>query len=156
MKIMMKVQTGKNKHITKGDFMKIHYWDCGFEAAERLDAMEKEDSNCVRSYKCNHPDNEDQYCYFDNKLENKESDWAYLDGEKSIVEIFTIFSNTPGKSTRQEIQRINEFLLTYQEYKRIYKESTGSDPIGMSIEADLKKVKWYLDYLSGKIIPTKK
>ena len=136
--------------------MKVHYWECDFAAAERVNKiMEDEDSNYIWSYKCNHPNNKNQYCHLDNKLENKESDCAYLDGEKSIVEIFTIFSNTPGKSTRQEIQRINEFLLTYQEYKRIYKESTGSDPIGMSIEADLKKVKWYLDYLSGKIIPTK-
>lgn len=72
-----------------------------------------------------------------------------------IIDAFTKFTNKPGTCTIEEVKLVRKFLNTYLKYKTIYKRSTGSDPVGMSIEATLQRVDWYENFLGGTLKGTK-
>lgn len=61
----------------------------------------------------------------------------------SLIKILTKFTNTPGTCTLEEVELVKEFLGSYLKYRDIYRQSTGSDPVGAIIESTLKKVDWY-------------
>jgi hypothetical protein len=58
----------------------------------------------------------------------------------AIIEAFTKFSNAPGKCTFEEVESVKRFLLKYLECRDIYKESTGTNPVGMTIESTIKNL----------------
>ena len=56
------------------------------------------------------------------------------------------FAFSPGLCSPAEVENAREFFKQYQEFRDIYREVYGCDPMGFMLEGDIEKTEWYKDW----------
>ena len=63
--------------------MFINYWDCKYSEAEEVNFSDEDTPDYEWVYHCNHPDNEDKHCHYNNKWCEDQDDCTLLDKEQN-------------------------------------------------------------------------
>ena len=59
-------------------------------------------------------------------------------------EILKKFNKSPGQCTLEEVQEVKTFLIEVAQYRDLFVDVYGDEPIGLTLEHRLIKLDWYI------------
>ena len=73
----------------------------------------------------------------------------------NISELLNKFQTAAGLLTHDELNQIKKFIMAYKTYRDIYRTGFNHEPLGLTLESQLDKIDWYIDFRSKIDLPIK-